>query len=154
MKAFTLVEILVVVTIVALLAVGGLVTYTQFGYQSRNARRKADIEQIRAALEMYRSNSDYSSYPNNVTDLVPDYLKSVPIDPKTSTAYTYTGSPTGCNETTIPCTSYLLVSTLEPSGTYQADPLGAETVGGTTPTPTGAAGPGVPTPTPTGASDI
>lgn len=67
-NSFTFIEILVVVTIIGLLTAAGSVSYSQFVKQSRDAKRKADIEQIRAAVEMYRSNN--GTYPNttDVTD--------------------------------------------------------------------------------------
>ncbi|KKU11410.1 MAG: hypothetical protein UX17_C0079G0007, partial [Parcubacteria group bacterium GW2011_GWC2_45_7] len=43
---FTLIEILVVATIIGLLAAGGFVTYSNLSRQSRDAKRKADLEQI------------------------------------------------------------------------------------------------------------
>jgi len=61
LKGFTLIEILVVATIIGLLASGAIVSYQQLSKQSRDAKRKTDLEQVRAALEMYRSNED--TYP-------------------------------------------------------------------------------------------
>ena len=61
LKGFTLIEILVVATIIGLLASGAIVSYQQLLKQSRDAKRKTDLEQVRAALEMYRSNED--TYP-------------------------------------------------------------------------------------------
>lgn len=60
-KAFTLIELLVVVSIM-----GILLALSIFGMQgarqaSRDGRRKADLEQIRSGLEMYRS--DCGVYP-------------------------------------------------------------------------------------------
>ena len=59
-KSFTLLKFLVVVTIIVLLTSTAIVTYTAFLKQSRD-KRKADLGQVSAALEMYRSNSD--TYP-------------------------------------------------------------------------------------------
>lgn len=122
--AFTLVEILVVTTIISLLSIGGIVSYTQLGKQSRDSRRKADIEQIRSALESYRSDDSSSSYPADLDALIPNYLKSIPTDPKTANLYiTYTPTcPTSI------CTTYILQGSLETGGTYQADPYGGNLV--------------------------
>lgn len=104
---FTLIEILVVATIIGLLAAAGAVSYSQFVKQSRDAKRKADIEQIRAAVEMYRSNN--GSYPLNgsgvgkvdvtacstsgLTDSAGNtYLSKTPNDPKCSTIKYYYSS--------------------------------------------------------------
>lgn len=101
-KAFTLIEILVVVTIIGLLAAGAAVSYGQFAKQSRDAKRKADLEQVRAALEMYRSNNSayitgnwnsLSANPGLTTPTI--YIQSLPSDPKNTVySYYYNGSAT------------------------------------------------------------
>jgi general secretion pathway protein G len=58
-KGFSFIEILVVVTIIGIIATIGLVTYTEFLKQSRDAKRKGDIEQIRAAIEIYKTTNSY-----------------------------------------------------------------------------------------------
>lgn len=103
-KAFTLVEILVVVTIISLLASIAAVSYSRFVKQSRDARRKTDIEQIRAAIELYRNFND--AYPTSLTlgtgeiaDPAPGttkYMTKIPQDPMNSgpsgNTYYYTSS--------------------------------------------------------------
>jgi len=94
-KGFTLIELLVVVTIIGLLTGIGFLSYTQLNKSSRDARRKTNLEQIRMALEMYRSNNDV--YPATasidttcgvVTGLTDSssntYLSDIPDDPKCS----------------------------------------------------------------------
>jgi general secretion pathway protein G len=127
---FTLIEILVVVTIIALLSIGAVVSFSQFGKQSRDAKRKADIEQVRAALEMYKSNNVSGSYPTSLNSLVTDsYLKSIPVDPKTNLTYlTYEELPAGCNGSSTACTSYTLTGSLETGGAYETDPYGGSTI--------------------------
>ncbi len=86
-KSFSLVEILVVVTIISMLASIAAVSYSRFVKQSKDARRKSDIEQIRAAIELYRNFN--GSYPAVVTfgtgsivDGTPStYMSKVPNDP-------------------------------------------------------------------------
>ena len=97
-KSFTLIEILVVVTIIMLLTTTATVTYTAFLKQSRDAKRKTDLEQIRAALEMYRSNNDTypvgSVYATTLSILTAPvtYIQSLPTDPKDPTyIYYYSG---------------------------------------------------------------
>lgn len=98
-KAFTLIEILVVTTIIVLLTSTAAVSYSQFSKSSRDARRKTDLEQVRAALEMYRSNSAISSYPvpgtnwSNLSVLTTTYIQSLPTDPKSASySYSYSGT--------------------------------------------------------------
>ena len=96
-KAYTLIEILIVATIIVLLTAVAVVSYSNFLKQSRDAKRKTDIEQIRAALEMYRSDSDsYDPYASdNCASYVsltlgsPKYIQSMPADPKSSSGFYY-----------------------------------------------------------------
>lgn len=94
-KGFTFIEILVVVTIISLLTAVAVVSYSSFLKQSRDAKRKTDLEQIRAALEMYRSNNDeyYSASVNgncvNVVTWLSLYITTIPNDPKNSSGYYY-----------------------------------------------------------------
>ncbi|MFA6081726.1 MAG: type II secretion system protein GspG [Patescibacteria group bacterium] len=98
-KSFTLIEILVVTTIIVLLTAGAIVSYSTFLKRSRDAKRKTDLEQLRAALEMYRSTED--AYPVgaawgttlNVLTTPVTYIQSLPADPKNPTySYYYNGS--------------------------------------------------------------
>jgi type II secretion system protein G len=91
---FTLIEILVVVTIIGLLTLIAVVSYSTFLKQARDAKRKSDLSQIAAALEMYRSNND--TYPTtSLTQLTSPtvYIQSIPVDPKNPTnTYYYSAS--------------------------------------------------------------
>lgn len=93
-QGFTLIELLVVIAIIGVLAATSvaLINPDQQFKKARDTKRKADLQQIRAALELYRA--DNGSYP--VTDwisstqdssfwfpsLAPTYTKTVPKDPK------------------------------------------------------------------------
>jgi len=95
--AFTLIEILVVCTIIGILMAAGATAYSTMGKISRDARRKADLEQIRSALEMYRSNDVNSSYPLTAAGLSAliapvKYLETAITDPKTNAPYQYDSS--------------------------------------------------------------
>lgn len=94
---FTLIEILVAATIVALLSTIGLSGYQAITRSGRDALRKSDLEQIRSALEIYKS--DNKNYPTPPTACVPvlptTYINPYPADPKTPTyRYCYI-QPTG-----------------------------------------------------------
>jgi hypothetical protein len=56
--------------------------------QERDAKRKTDITTIQDALERYRESKQL--YPLSLNALLPDYLSSVPGDPKTFIPYAYT----------------------------------------------------------------
>lgn len=87
-KGFTFIELLVVITIIAVVFAAGVVSYTAISKNSRNARRGADLEAIRQALEMCRSiDGEYpvSVYPSVVCPLSdPEIitLTDTPYDPK------------------------------------------------------------------------
>jgi general secretion pathway protein G len=95
-KGFTLVEILVAATIVALLSTLGVSGYQAVTRNGRDALRKSDLEQIRSALEIYKSEN--SSYPTPQTTCGPaavtPYINSYPVDPK-PTSYRYCYNRTG-----------------------------------------------------------
>jgi len=87
-KGFTFIELLVVITIIAVVFASGVVSYTAISKNSRNARRGADLEAIRQALEMCRSID--GEYPTNITTSVTCPLSdptivtltSTPLDPR------------------------------------------------------------------------
>lgn len=60
-KAFTLLELLVVMAILALLAGLGLRTFGSVQQKSRDGRRKQDLQSIGKALEIYYN--DFKRYP-------------------------------------------------------------------------------------------
>jgi general secretion pathway protein G len=103
-KGFTLIELLVVIAIIAILISVGSVSYTRSLKLSRDSRRKTDLEQLRQALETYRSET--GTYPTSATfstDLVPNYITSIPADPK-SYLYPYNR---------LTATTYTLCASLE-----------------------------------------
>jgi prepilin-type N-terminal cleavage/methylation domain-containing protein len=89
-NGFTFIELLVVITIIGVVFAAGIVSYTTISRNSRDARRVADMEAIRQALEMCRSIAgEYPStiYPESGSIICADtagsvMLKSTPIDPK------------------------------------------------------------------------
>lgn len=113
-SGFSLVELLITVSIIAILISIGIASYATINKQSRDTKRKGDIEQVRAALEMYRANT--GTYPaagggswvvaSSATDatagltpyLVSTYIPAIPTDPKASQTYMYIATnPSGGN---------------------------------------------------------
>lgn len=78
-KAFTLVELLVAMTIIMVLTIVAVVNYGSVQKNARDSKRKADLEKVRVALEMYRQDHD-GCYPANANSLDDDgYLDVVPV---------------------------------------------------------------------------
>jgi prepilin-type N-terminal cleavage/methylation domain-containing protein len=95
-KGFTLIELIVSVTIIAVLTIVGMVSFSGTNKGARDSRRMADLENIRMSLELYRQGTG-DSYPvssdiNDLSILSPNYLKEIPIDPKDDTDYYYYSS--------------------------------------------------------------
>lgn len=93
-KGFTLVELLIVISIIATLSVVGLVSYTNFTKSSRDAKRQSDLKLIQSALEEYHG--DQLFYPgsinfgNRLTNGNKTYLNLVPQGAKgSSIEYVY-----------------------------------------------------------------
>lgn len=97
-KGFTLVELLITVSIIVLLSTIGMVTYSQVLKNGRDAKRQSDLKIIQSALEQYRA--DQGSYPATIifggalTNAGKTYLKVIPQDPTMSPDYSYVGSGT------------------------------------------------------------
>ena len=112
-KGFTLIELLVVIAIIGILIAVGSISYTRAVKLSRDSRRKTDLEQIRQALETYRTENN--AYPTDSTlnaSLVPNYLTTMPTDPKATSGAVYTYDQ-------ITSTTYSLCAELE---NYETDP--------------------------------
>lgn len=88
-RGFTFIEILVVITIIGVLMMIGAANFSVANKKARDGRRQGDLEQIRSALELYRT--EEGTYPANLNLLVPDYIGAVPDDPLAARAYGYSG---------------------------------------------------------------
>ncbi len=86
-QGFTFIEILVVTVLIGVLAALIVVSYTYSLRNSRDARRKADLQNLQVALEAYKQ--AYGTYPPALSELLPDYINQQPLDPKTGAGYTY-----------------------------------------------------------------
>lgn len=114
---FTLIEVLVVVTLLSILATFSIANYSQIQKQGRDSRRKTDLSQVKAALELYYSvNNSYASaagiyglpWGSIFSDAKGTYMKQLPTDPLKNSVAPYCYVPNG-----IPPTSYYLYAKLE-----------------------------------------
>ena len=87
-KAFTLVEILIVITLLALLATLVTTTHKNAARKGRETVLKNNLQQMRLALDHY--NNDKGFYPESLEVLVDEgYLREVPLDPITKSRETW-----------------------------------------------------------------
>ena len=100
-RGFTLIELMIVIAIISMLTVLGGANYITSQKRARDSRRMGDLEQVRAALEMYRTdNGDYPTATGangsdrfkslyTVLHADPVYLNKELIDPLNSGANKY-----------------------------------------------------------------
>src|SRR3989338_8407272 len=62
-KGFTLIEILIVVSIIAILITFLVPNFVGIRTRARDTRRKSDLSQIQKALELYKSDQNPPAYP-------------------------------------------------------------------------------------------
>lgn len=114
-KGFTLIELVIVIAVIGLLVTVSLSLINPAGQfkKARDIKRKSDLLQIQAALELYRA--DQNSYPSalpgcgssiSINNIV--YLRSRPCDPRNSGQYVYSYITTFS-----PPTTYSLIACLE-----------------------------------------
>ncbi len=95
-KGFTLIELLVTTTIILLLTSIAVVSYASASKRSRDNKRISDLETLRSALEIYRS--EEGVYPLDLNSLATTYINEIPTDPKPDN-YSYYYSSDGSTYT-------------------------------------------------------
>ena len=82
---FTLVELLIVISLISILAAMGLVQYRNSVVSAKEATLKQDLFCMRDAIDQYYA--DKGKYPSALDSLVSDgYMRRVPEDPFTKSA--------------------------------------------------------------------
>ena len=89
---FTLVELLIVISLISILAAMGLVQYRNSVMSAKEATLSTDLFRMRDAIDQYYA--DKSKYPSSLDSLVSDgYMRKVPEDPITKSADTWVTVP-------------------------------------------------------------
>jgi len=84
-RGFTIIELMVVMSLIIILSAMALVQYRQSIIRSREAVLKDDLFKMRDAIDQYYA--DKNQYPGSLDALVTDgYLRKIPVDPFTNAA--------------------------------------------------------------------
>lgn len=124
-----MIELLVVMTIILILGTLGFIAYGYANASGRDSRRKSDIEQLRSALEFYRSDNGFYPDPSSgssasfvaVDSALHDaivtggYMSQLPSDPKDNVANPYKIILTDGRGTPMHYYGYCLAAKLESS---------------------------------------
>ena len=87
-RGFTLIELMVVMTIIVTLATIAMVQYRQSVQFARESVLRDDLFKMRDAIDQYYA--DKNQYPPTLDDLVSSgYLRSLPKDPITNSTSTW-----------------------------------------------------------------
>ena len=88
MRGFTLIELMIVMTIIGILASIAAPNYQRSVIKAREAVLLENLYQMRRAIDAYFV--DKAMYPNSLDDLVGGkYLRAVPVDPFTNATDTW-----------------------------------------------------------------
>ena len=85
---FTLIELMIVLTLIAILLSIAVPTYQNSLIKAREAALMEDLHMMRDAIDKYYS--DTGKYPDAISELVEKkYLRAMPIDPFTGSTETW-----------------------------------------------------------------
>lgn len=91
-RGFTLIEMLVVVSLISILAGIGIASYRHAVKTTQEAVLKEDLFRMREGIDQYYA--DKSQYPPDLQALVQEgYLRTIPKDPMTNSADTWQTVP-------------------------------------------------------------
>ena len=96
-RGFTIIELLVVLSLIVILATMGMAQYRTSVHPSREAVLKEDLFRMRDAIDQYYA--DKGQYPATLDALVSEgYMRKVPVDPITNQR----GHGRPCRQSPIP----------------------------------------------------
>lgn len=127
-KGFTLLELLIVISIIGILVTVATASYSSSQKKARNSRRMSDMKSVQNAAEQYYADNN-AAYPPD-TSFGDEYLPSGwPNDPKSSFTYEYTPSPAA----PASATSYIACAQMEGANGNATSATGTDypTTGGT-----------------------
>lgn len=86
-KAFTLIELMVVILIIAILVAIAVPVFNIARNAAYRRTCQANLRTLDGAVQTYNASED--AWPSGVSALTPDYLKEEPLCPIDSAQYTY-----------------------------------------------------------------
>jgi prepilin-type N-terminal cleavage/methylation domain-containing protein len=113
-NGFTLIELMVTVAIIGILMAAGILAFSNAQRNSRDSKRKADIDAISKASEQYYANNDgaYAASASSLNSFFPAGV--IPSDPQS-----------GTYDLSLTTAAYCVCATLERTGSGNATALGA-----------------------------
>lgn len=113
-KGFTLLELLVVISIIGILIAIGSAAFSTAQKKGRDARRRADIKALQDGFEQFYAENDgnYGS-PCSVMNTIEYFPAGFPVDPKLSSDIKDYNVAGGCDSAT---NSYVVCASLETGG--------------------------------------
>jgi prepilin-type N-terminal cleavage/methylation domain-containing protein len=110
-RAFSLIELLIVMSIIGILVAIASVSYASIQKRSRDSRRIQDMKSIQNAFEQYYG--DTNEYPTGCSIDTSFLPSGIPVDPK--------GDNYGYNDATCTATGYCFCALLESASGNSSD---------------------------------